>query len=152
VRKLLFILVILSSLVMTSPIVAVEVASDDHTAREEAEGKEIWEKLQAKQLECKNLTNDNFNSLGEYFMGQSIGNTQRHTIMNQMMTNMMGEEEEKQMHITMGKRFSGCDASATIPSSGRGFMPMMNMMMWMLAPWRNFTGMGGGVNPMMGII
>ena len=34
--------------------------SDDHTAREEAEGKEIWEKLQAKQIECKNLTNDGY--------------------------------------------------------------------------------------------
>ncbi len=111
--------------------------SDDHTAREEAEGKEIWEKLQAKQLECKNLTNDNYDSLGEYFMGQSIGNTQRHAIINQMMTNMMGEEGEKQMHIAMGKRLGSCEPNAQVPSSGAGLMPMM----WM---------MGGGGNPMMG--
>ena len=101
------------------------VDSDDHTAREEAEGKEIWEKLQAKQLECKDLTNDNHAVLGEYFMGQSIGNTERHASMNQMMTSMMGEEGEEQMHIVMGKRLSGCDTSAQIPADGVGFMPMM---------------------------
>ena len=113
------------------------VTSDDHTAREEVEGKEIWDKLQAKQLECKDLTNDNYAVLGEYFMGQSIGNTQRHALMNQMMTNMMGEEGEEQMHIAMGKRLSGCEPNAQVPSNGVGFMPMM----WM---------MGGGGNSMMG--
>ena len=113
------------------------VTSDDHTAGEEIEGKEIWDKLQAKQLECKDLTNDNYAVLGEYFMGQSIGNTQRHALMNQMMTSMMGEEGEEQMHIAMGKRLSGCEPNAQVPSNGVGFMPMM----WM---------MGGGGNPMMG--
>ena len=112
------------------------VTYDDHTAREEVEGKEIWEKLQAKQLDCKNLTDETYDSLGEYFMGQSIGDTQRHVLMNQMMISMTGEEGEKQMHIVMGKRLSGCDTNAQPPQSGAGFMPMM----WM---------MGGG-NPMMG--
>ncbi|MCR4263323.1 MAG: hypothetical protein NUV98_01215, partial [Candidatus Roizmanbacteria bacterium] len=32
--------------------------SDNHTAREEAEGKEIWEKLQAKEVVCENLSDD----------------------------------------------------------------------------------------------
>jgi len=105
--------------------------SDNHTAREEAEGKEIWERLQAKQLECKDLTDESYDSLGEYFMGQSIGDTQRHALMNQMTISMMGEEGEKQMHIVMGKRLSGCDTSAEFPQSG-------------------VKGMGGGGNPMMG--
>ena len=111
--------------------------TDNHTASEEVEGKEIWEKLQAKQLECKNLTDRNFEVLGEYFMGQSIGNTQRHALMNQMMASMMGEQGEEQMHIVMGKRLSGCDPNAQVPQNGWGFMPMM----WMT---------GGGGNPMMG--
>src|SRR3989338_3592133 len=110
---------------------------DDHTAGEEAEGKEIWKKLLSKQTTCEELTDDNYEVLGEYFMGQSIGNTQRHAVMNQMMTNMMGEEGEKQMHIAMGKRVSGCEPNAQVPSNGAGFMPMI----WM---------MGGGGNPMMG--
>src|SRR3989338_4260902 len=94
---------------MTSSLSSV--TSDDHTAREEAEGKEIWEKLQAKQLECRDLADEQYGSLGEYFMGQSIGDTQRHALMNQMMISMMGEEGEEQMHIVMGKRLSGCDTS-----------------------------------------
>lgn len=106
------------------------------TAQEEAEGKAIWDKLQAKQIECKDLTNDNFDVLGEYFMGQSIGNTERHALMNQMMKNMMGDQGETQMHIALGKRYSGCDPNAPYPQNGWGFMPMM----W----W------GGGGNPMMG--
>lgn len=111
------------------------ISSDGHTTREEQEGKEIWEKLQAKQLECQNLTDDNYGSLGEYFMGQMIGSS--HEAMNTMMERMMGKEEEEQMHVVMGKRLSGCVSDAQIPQGGVGFMPMM----WM---------MGGGGNPMMG--
>lgn len=109
--------------------------TDNHTVREEAEGKEIWGKLQSKQIECKNLTDDNFETLGEYFMGQRLGSS--HEAMNTMMERMMGQQGELQMHIVMGKRLSGCDSSASYPNSGFGFM----LMMWM---------MGGGGNPMMG--
>src|SRR3989344_8114305 len=125
----------------TSPI-------DNHTASEEEEGKEIWEKLQAKQVECKNLTDEQYGSLGEYFMGQSIGNTQRHALMNQMMTNMMGEEGEEQAHIAMGKRMSGCDPNASLPQNmmGGGMMPMMMSMMGSAGS----PQVGGGGNPMMG--
>ncbi|EKD90326.1 MAG: hypothetical protein ACD_31C00009G0001 [uncultured bacterium] len=109
--------------------------SDDHTAKEEVEGKEVWEKLQAKQIECKDLTDENYGSLGEYYMGQMMGNS--HAAMNTMMERMMGKEGEEHMHIVMGKRLSGCDTSAQLPQNGVGFMPMMLMM-------------GGGGNPMMG--
>lgn len=115
----------------------------DHTAREEQEGKEIWEKLQAKQLECKNLTDDNYGSLGEYFMGQMMGSS--HEAMNNMMIQMMGEQSEEQMHIVIGKRLSGCEPNAQVPSSGIGFMPMMWMMGLAGSPQ-----VGGGGNSMMG--
>jgi len=121
------------------------IISDDHTVREEAEGKEVWEKLQGKQLECKNLTNDHYAVLGEYFMGQSIGNTQRHALMNQMMTNMMGEAGEEQMHIAMGKRLSGCEPNAQVPQGATGFMPMM----WVMGS-SSLPQVGGGENSMMG--
>lgn len=102
------------------------VVPDDHTAREEAEGKEIWQKLQNKEISCADLLDDNFGALGEYFMGQMMGNS--HSAMNQMMVNMMGEEGEEQVHIVMGKRLSGCDTAAVFPNQGIGFMSMMNMM------------------------
>jgi putative membrane protein len=117
---------------------------DDHTTREEAEGKAILEKLQAKQTACTDLSDDDFGALGEYFMGQMMGGS--HSAMNQMMVNMMGEEGEKQMHIVMGKRLSRCDTSATFPSQGVRFMPMMQMMM---GGWSSPFGFNPVNNSMM---
>lgn len=135
-KKLVF-LTILSALLIIMPSRAFaqgmmgrwaspssELASGDHTAREEAEGKEIWDKLQTKQIACKNLTDKDFGALGEFFMGQSIGSTERHAAMNQMMTNMMGENGEEQMHIALGKRSSGCETSAAA-FSGYNLTTMM---------------------------
>jgi putative membrane protein len=103
-------------------------SSVSSTAQDEAKGKQIWEQLQSKQISCSNLKNDDYEVLGEYFMGQSIGNTERHAVMNQMMTNMMGQNGEEQMHIALGKRNSGCDTNASFPS-GYGF-PMMGYGGW----------------------
>lgn len=140
-KKLFLILTtfIVSITVFTSPVSAQGMmnwfgnygttsSSISSTVQEEAEGKAIWEQLQSKQLKCKNLTDDDFDVLGEYFMVQSIGNTERHALMNQMMKNMMGEKGETQIHITLGKRSSGCDTNALF-LSGYGFMPMMWWMM-----------------------
>ncbi|TAL63402.1 MAG: hypothetical protein EPN85_00160, partial [Bacteroidetes bacterium] len=124
-------------------------SSVSSTAEDEAKGKQIWEQLQSKQTNCSNLKNDNFEILGEYFMGQSVGNTERHAVMNQMMKSMMGDEGETQMHIALGKRYSGCDANAPYPQNGWGFMPMMWMMGSAFAP-ESFGGTRGGGNPMMG--
>ena len=118
--------------------------NDGHTAREEAEGKAVWEKLQAKEITCKDLSDDNFGTLGEYFMGQMMGNA--HEAMNNMMVRMMGEKGEEQAHIVMGKRLSGCDASAAFPSQGVGFMPMMSMM-W--GGWSSPSGLNNQLNNSM---
>jgi len=115
--------------------------SDGHTAREEAEGKAVWEKLQAKELTCKDLSDDNFGTLGEYFMGQMMRTS--HEAMNNMMIQMMGEKGEEQMHVVMGKRLSGCDTSAAFPSQGESFMPMMQMMMGGWSSPFGFTPFGG---------
>jgi len=143
----------LSFLVIEAPIWAQTPSpNDDHTAREENEGKQMWEKLQAKQIECKNLTDDNYQALGEYFMGQSIGDTKRHALMNQMMTGMMGKEGEEQMHVVMGKRLSGCQlmgsAFARWPSgfgeTKGGDNPMMGYGSWnnMMGEWNGFGILG----------
>jgi hypothetical protein len=54
-----------------------------HTKTEEQEGKEIWEKLQSKNLNCENLSDEDFGKLGEYFMGQMTG--EAHASMNAIM-------------------------------------------------------------------
>src|SRR3989338_2932692 len=109
--------------------------TDDHTAREEAEGKAIWEELQAKQAGCADLSDEDFGALGEYFMGQMMGDS--HEAMNAMMTQMIGEDGEEAMHVVMGKRLSGCDTSAAFPSQGVGFMPMMQIMGGWSSPFGN---------------
>lgn len=120
---------------------------DDHTAREEAKGKEVWEKLQTKQITCADLSDDDFGVLGEYFMGQMAGTS--HGAMNNMMIAMMGEEGEKQMHVAMGKRLSGCDTSAAYPSQGSGFLPMMQMMGTMMGGWSSPFSPNQSNNSMM---
>src|SRR3989338_7421158 len=86
----------------------------EHTAREEQEGKELWNKLQAKEIACENLGDEQYGVLGEYFMGTMAGDS--HAAMNAMMIQAHGEDGEEQIHIVMGKRLSGCDTSAAFPS------------------------------------
>src|SRR3990167_8604966 len=142
-KKLLLIPVLFFAVVMIPSVVSAQgmmgtqsgISSDGHTAREEQEGKEIWEKLQNKETSCDKLADEEFGALGEYYMGQMTGSS--HEAMNTMMERMMGKVGEEQMHVVMGERLSDCDTSAQIPQNGVGFMPMM----WMI---------GGGGNPMMG--
>jgi putative membrane protein len=98
----------------------------EHTAREEQEGKDLWNKLQAKEVVCADLNDEQYGVLGEYFMGQMSGDS--HAAMNAMMIQAHGEDGEEQIHIVMGKRLSGCDTSAAFPAISGGWMPMMNMM------------------------
>ena len=137
--------VIIFLLLSVTPI----LAQDDHTAREEKEGKAVWDKLQKKKLACDKLSEEDFERLGEYFMGQMMGDS--HEAMNNMMIKMMGEKGEEQMHVVMGKRFSGCDTSAVFPNQSKGFMAMMGMMGSAFSrSTPGFGGTEGGENSMMG--
>lgn len=114
---------------------AVEQNSD--TSKEEAEGRVIWEKLQSGTASCDNLSDEDYELLGEYFMGQWAGSS--HEAMNQMMVRMMGEQGERQMHVALGKRQSGCDLNAQISAGGVGFMPMVGMMQNFGGGWFSFV-------------
>ena len=41
----------------------------EHTTREEQEGKELWTKLQAKDVVCADLNDEQYGVIGEYFIG-----------------------------------------------------------------------------------
>ena len=116
----------------------------EHTAREEQEGKKLWNKLQAKEVVCADLNDEQYGVLGEYFMGQMAGES--HAAMNAMMIQAHGEEEEEQIHIVMGKRLSGCDTLAAFPAISGGWMPMMNMM-W--GGWSSPFDGNNSINNMM---
>lgn len=124
---------------------AIIVRAEEDIEREEAEGMEIARKLQNKERICSDLSGEDFERLGEYFMGQML--QESHKEMNTMMNQMMGREGEEQMHIVMGKRLSGCDVSVEYPGNGKGFMPMMNMM----EGWSSPSGFNNNQlnNPMM---
>ncbi len=101
--------------------------------QEEQEGKQLLDSLNNKTVICSQLKDADFEKIGEYFMGQSFGDTSRHIAMNEMMKSMMGEQGEEQMHIAMGKRNSGCDTG----TKGGG-NPMMGY-----GGWNNMMGWGG---------
>ena len=109
--------------------------------KEQDEGQVIYQKLQGKQVTCQQLTDDNFDKLGDYFMWRALGSTQTHAAMDEQITQMMGEQGNTQMHIILGKRGSGCFSNLPIPSNTPSFM--MGMM-------NNVYTNGGGVNIMMG--
>lgn len=96
----------------------------EHTLHEEKEGKELWDKFQAKEVVCANLNDEQFGVLGEYFMGQMMGDS--HAAMNAMMIQAHGKEGEERIHVTLGKRLSSCDTSASVSELG-GWMTMINM-------------------------
>jgi len=114
--------------------------------QEEREGKKLLDDLSNKTITCSQLSDTDFDKIGEYFMGQSIRDTSKHIAMNEMMKRMMGEKGEEQMHAVMGKRLSGCDTSAAVASQGIGFMSMMQMMM---GGWSSPFGSNQSSNSMM---
>ena len=135
-KKIMSIVGIMSAVfILAGPVLAqgmmegtnrIDNESDDHTAREEAEGRAIFAGLQTKETTCEKLTESDFGALGEYYMGTMLGSS--HEAMNVMMERMMGRDGEEAMHIVMGKRLSGCDMSVALPSQSIGFMPMMSIL------------------------
>src|SRR4030043_1577632 len=111
---------VISGTVFAQGIVGFPSSPPDNAAiqsqqQEEQEGKQFLDKLNNKTVTCSQLNDSDFEKIGEYFMGQSIGDISRHIVMNNMMKSMMGEQGEEQAHAMMGKRMSGCDTSAAIP-------------------------------------
>lgn len=113
----------------------------NHTKKEEAEGKEIWEKLKSGKINCSSLKDEDFALLGEYFMGVKTGDS--HPFMNQMMVQMMGEKGEEQAHINLGKRYSGCFGNTSFNLSKGGDFSMMGP--WMMGNFGMMGGLGFGL-------
>lgn len=106
-------------------------------------GKELFEKLQQGKITCQDLTNEDFHSIGEYAMELMVGGSD-HLLMNQMMEKIHGKEAEEEMHINMGKRFSGCEGLFQTGIRSNWMMgPMMNMPMMGYWGWWNFSNWKG---------
>src|SRR3989338_7714593 len=94
-----FSITLITGTLLLSPIASAQETGmmDDHTAREEAEGRELWQRMEREEVGCKDLTDEQFAALGEFFMGEMTGDS--HEAMNAIMTRMRGEEGEEQMQV-----------------------------------------------------
>ncbi len=88
-------------------------------------GLQIYQNLQNKKITCQNLTSQDFEKLGEYFMGQAAGSTENHVYWDNELQQMMGKQGDTQMHIVWGERGSGCLSNAPIPSNVPSFFQGM---------------------------
>lgn len=91
------------------------------SAQLERQGAEALRELEAGRVSCAELSDEQFEHIGDYAMGR-----------------MMGATAERQMHEVLGRRFSGC-GGGTLPA-GFGRM-MMGGRYW------GETGDGGSDGP-----
>jgi hypothetical protein len=91
-------------------------------ASEQQQGAQILGAIHAGKLKGTNLSNSQYEHVGEYLMGQALGSTQAHERMNSLMQQMMGSAAVDQMHIYLGERYLGKSAQI----SGR-YAPMYGL-------------------------
>lgn len=84
------------------------------TAQEEREGTSVLRELEGGTLDCSEASAEDFEHVGDYAMGRTVGSPGGHEAMDAAMTRMMGEEGNRQAHVAMGRRYAGC---------GRGPLP-----------------------------
>lgn len=111
----------------------------------EAAGQAIAQKLQAKTITCADLSQADYESLGDYYMGLMMGSS--HDSMEQYIGKSYGADYLKSMHIAMGERFSGCNVNVSFPAGMMGFGPMMgNGGYGMMGKWGPDGFQGGRAN------
>ncbi|MDO8505944.1 MAG: hypothetical protein Q7S48_05230 [bacterium] len=129
--KHFYLLILSAVLVSTMPAWAFAHAEGVSEAQE---GAAINQALQSGAKKCADITDSEFELMGEFFMERMAGES--HDSMNTMMKQTMGDSGEEQMHAVMGKRMSGCDANAEMPAG------MMSNMMG--GGMMGVSGMGNG--------
>lgn len=120
----------------TYPTPAITSSDIQSQQQEENEGKTVLDELNTKSITCSQVTDTQFEKIGEYVMAKSFsGDTASHIAANNRMKSMMGDQGEEQMHINIGKQTAGCNNNGNANLRGGG-----NTMM----------GWGYGNNGMMG--
>src|ERR1039458_9908727 len=91
-------------------------------ASEQQQGAQILGAIHAGKLKGTNLSNSQYEHVGEYLMGQALASIQEHERRNTLMQQMMGSAAVDQMHIYLGERYLGKSAQI----SGR-YAPMYGL-------------------------
>jgi hypothetical protein len=111
--------VLWAALFTVSSLTLAVSAARASTAQEEHQGAEVLRELEAGNVQCAKLSDEDFEHVGDYAMGRMLGSTSRHEAMDETMTRMMGATGERQMHEAMGHRFSGCGGGKLPAGFGR---------------------------------
>lgn len=110
------------------------------------EGQEISQKLENKQIKCQSLSGNDFIKLGDYYMDKMLGDS--HDSMESQIERFHGKDGLDKVHLSMGKRFSGCFKNEKIPfgmmnaiQDTKGGVPNM-MGQWGYGNMMNWGGFG----------
>ena len=129
---------ICASLLLVTAATVPALASE---ASDQRAGQRLLRSIEAGRSECADLSNADLERIGEYVMGRMAGSTAAHEQMNELMRSMMGARSEEQMHVFMGRRFTGCGGSA-VPGRFGGMMGVMGMMGGGIRTAANGSGFG----------
>lgn len=138
-------------LTLTVGALIVPASARADLSSEVAQGQDLAESVQSGSRDCSQLSEADFELVGEFAMDSYLGNRTAHEAMNARMTQMMGEQGEAAMHTSLGHRYTGCPGGA----DGAWAMPMAGMMGgagdYGSGYWSGSDDYDGGSNgPMMG--
>lgn len=120
-RRISILVALLASFLALDASTAYASLSDEVNA-----GKTVFTRVDAGTATCKNLSDTDFEHLGEYVMERMVRSRSAHEAMNSRMDAMMGSENADRMHQALGRRYAGCATTGT--SSGYGMMGGSGMM------------------------
>ena len=139
-KKIFFLIILIIVFISSS---ASALADKDHNVSIEDVLKEVRQSQnieQNKDIQCEQITNEQFEELGEALMSSMHPNEEEHELMDQMMGGE-GSDSLEARHIIMGQRYLGCLSGIT--KSGFGLMSMT------MGSWPHLATKGGE-NSMMG--
>ena len=135
---------LLASAMLVALLLAPAMAGAQLNA-EVDQGRAVAMDVRSGDQSCASLSDENFERMGEYAMGRSIGNPASHEAMNRRMVSMVGIEGERRMHTALGHRYANC------PGAPRyGWMGSVGGMMSHYSAGSNTAvgpGMMGGNRP-----
>lgn len=134
------ILIIILAL-MAAPL-AVRAQADDHGRSVNEVLQEIRQDQEAdsnRQIKCDDVTDEQWEALGDAVMSVMHPDPEQHELMDNMMGGE-GSQSLRAMHILMGQRYLGCFNNNSAGGYGYG----------MMGGYGGGMGMMGGIMPMMG--